>query len=240
MSKGRNFWIGILFLFSGLWINSVDFKQEGAASFSDVFAMTYGYVSLSDSPSMFITALKWMTPQLLLLLFWGNYQEEQIGRYFLYIRVRTNRMARHLFLINLRLLFVTIAACLAWILMTGLQMYRWKVPLDIDGYFLQQVVLYLLYQYLILLAVNLISGFTKAIYGMSLIIGVELLSFEFLVMIQNGTLAESIGQWLPAFWPLFYYQEDTAMLTAPIFILLAGVILMFFLNERRMKRKEVF
>lgn len=240
MKCGRPLWIIVLIFFSGGLMNFIDLREEGIDSFSQAFCTVYGYVSFSDSMAVLITGLKWMLPQILLLLFWGNMQEEQLGRYFPYIRVRTSRLARYLACLDGKLLLFTGGTCVIWALITMCHVWRCQLPLGLGGEVMLKFLVYFLYQFFILLIVNLISGFTKAIYGMGFVIGIEFVGLELLRLVQEGALPEALWKWIPVSWTLFYYETDSSFLLVQILLLLAGSAAIFLLNEKQIRKKEFF
>lgn len=240
MKYSRAIWISVWIFFAGWLLNSIDLHQEGIDTFSQAFCAVYGYVSFSDSISMFITGLKWMLPQISLLLFWGNAQEEHLGRCLPYIRVRTSRLVYYLMRLDGKLCTFTAITCLIWELMTLYHAWRCELPLGTIGDLAIRILVYFLYQCFILLTVNMISGFMKAIYGMGMVIGAELVGLELLRLIQGGILPETLWQWIPASWTLFYYQPDRSLLPVQALLLLAGIIIVFLLNEKQLRKKELF
>lgn len=233
-------WIGAWILFFGWLLNAIDLRQEGIGSFSQAFCSIYGYVSFSDSASMLMTGLKWLAPQIVLLLFWGNAQEEHLGKYLLYIRIRTNHLMRYLIQLNGKLCLFTAAICLIWGLITMYHTWRCQIPLGFESDLVIRFLMYFLYQFSILLAVNMISAFTKAIYGMGMVIGAELIGLELLRLIQEGILPGPLWHWIPASWTLFYYQPNLSYISVQILLLLMGITILFLLNEKQLRKKELF
>lgn len=64
----------------------VNVTEEGVTCFEELFDAVYGYVDFSRYDALAISSAKWMLPQMVLFLVWGDYIETNLIGCLDYIR----------------------------------------------------------------------------------------------------------------------------------------------------------
>lgn len=195
-----------LLILAGAIMNGIDRKEEGLTSFQELFNAAYGYVDFSRYDALAVSAAKWMLPQLILFLFWGDYIEANLMYCLDYIRTRTSQLGRYLMHIVFPLFKVVLSVGLMlWFITVLAAHVQGAVMHMLPGWL--PMIAWLLYLLLALLTANLLSLCMKSSYAVGVVLGGQLAMLGVIKLILAGTVSRSIYKWLPMSQVLFYYED---------------------------------
>ena len=209
---------------------------SGSKNFPVFFNMAFGYVSFDSYEWLMASTIKWIMPQFALLFFWGDYIEDRLVHHLNYILTRTNHLARYVWSVYLKLLAIVVVACVMLYLAAAIVASSQFEHLTLSFSILWNMMTYLLYLYLILLFINVMSISIKAIYSVLIVIGGQLVSLTTTKLIFDGKLPSSLYPFAPTSNVLFSYNQGKLY---PAFLLGAAILIVFILNLTLLRRKEV-
>lgn len=211
-------------------------NPASSLDFSKYFSVTFGYINFNNVTSLITSIMKWILPQFILMFFWGDYLEYRLINHLNYILTRTNKVAKYLKMVYLELLAVTILACVILYIVTIAVAGVTLGQLSFSFSILENMFTYMIYLYMMLLLVNMISIFVKAIYGVFIVMGIQTIFLVITKYILDGVVSENLYRLLPTSSVLFYYNSGS-LAVALLLMLLVFAIYLF--NVIFLRKKEV-
>lgn len=156
----------IVFSFLSLFFHNTE-------TINDFIAFTYGYVDLWHTNNI-ISMIRWMIPQLVLIIYLGNYIEVRLLKNATLIFTRTNKKIKILLKFVIELLVKTSCFYLLQfivVLIIGGILNK-SLVVNSETFFI--IVRLILYNFFIILVVNSSSILFKSIYGVYLILIMQL------------------------------------------------------------------
>ncbi|KZN94746.1 hypothetical protein AZI98_17260 [Aeribacillus pallidus] len=156
----------IIFNFLGLFFHHIN-------TTNDLISFTYGYVDLWHVNNVF-SIIRWLLPQLILLVYLGNYIEVRLLKNATLIFTRTNKKMKILLQFILQLLFIICCFYLLQFMIVIIigAILGLELVLNIETMFI--IMRLILYSFLIILTVNSSSILFKSIYGVYLVLIIQL------------------------------------------------------------------
>ena len=225
-------------VFCSLFIHYYYMGYEG--NFTEMFRIIYGYVEFKGN-SFMSTLIQWILPQILLICLWGDYVEGDLIRHWTYIRTRTNHMAGYLFKTYARLFSFIVISCSIFFFMTIMLTMSQTSKIVIGWNEVYQMLVYLLYVFLMIMLVNTVSIGIQAIYAASIIIGIQVLLVTIIKSIFHSAILTKIYSMLPISMALSYYFDKFSNFEKVrlLFIGIGAIGITFILNVMILKRKEI-
>lgn len=209
--------------------------------FADFYNKTYGYIGLKDYTLLFVTLLKWILPQLAMILFWGNYLENNFVENAEMILTRTKNVRRYVVCFSMELFIAVMVMCAIYdMIIFIISCFSFGFHAVSTEAWINMLI-YFLYLYGVALSVNLLSIFTKAAYGVFAVMGVQVLFLAIIKSIYDGLLERSLYGFIPVSHVLFYLNEKMFSIDQAysVFYLISLIVIIIGSTIVVLKRREV-
>lgn len=192
-------------------------------SMEENFSMIYGWMTFSDISSILVTFTRWLLPQMVLCLFFGNYMEEKFMTVLPYILTRTKtpwRFAGKVYgkiivsVFGYSLLFAVVPLVIG---IAGSPFFHWDTGWD-------KILLWCSYQVICVVFVNVISTFANSIYGLCGLLCLEGIFWILFRAIDLQTIPETVGKFLPIYGLRFFDGKAIQSLDPSGVFMFAGII----------------
>ncbi|WP_027400525.1 hypothetical protein [Anaerovorax odorimutans] len=217
------------------------FYNIGGFSFFDIFNKTYGYIGLKDYNLLFVTLLKWILPQLTIILFWGNYLENNFVGNAELILTRTKDVKKYVVSFSLELFVaVIVMSAVYYMVILIISVFSYGIPV-ISAKAWINMLLYFLYLYGIVLIVNLFSLFMRAAYSVFVIMVIQIFFLGIVKLIYDGLIDMSVYKLLPISSVLFYLNENEFSINKgySVFYLVFLIVILIYLTVKVLRHKEI-
>lgn len=210
------------------------------ADLAELFRRTFNYLEVKNYEGFASSLVLWFLPQITILLFCGNYIEENLINGAAMLLSRTRKLGKIILIYSTEVVLLTSAGCCAiW-----LAWYMFAVPIS-GGYGFPngfELLSYLLYICLVVLAANWLTLFMSSAYAVLVVIGVQLVQLEVVKTIIDGVLPKELYMFLPvspALFSLNYNIFNINLVGSYLYLVgMIGIILASSLIV--LKKKEIY
>ena len=209
--------------------------------FADLYNKTYGYIGLKDYNLLFVTLLKWILPQLTMVLFWGNYLENNFIENAEMILTRTKNVRRYVVRFSMELFIAVMVMCAIYdMIIFIISCFSFGFP-AVSARAWINMLIFFLYLYGVVLSVNLLSIFMKAAYGVFAVMGMQIFFLEIVKLIYGGLLDRNLYGLIPVSHVLFYLNENMFLIDQAysVFYLISLIVIIIGFTIVVLKRREV-
>lgn len=162
------FIFSIIFNFLGLF-----FYNRNIKTINDFITFTYGYVDLWHANNI-VSIIYWILPQFILIIYLGNYTEVRLLKNATLIFTRTNKRIKIILKIFKELFIRICCFYLFQLILVIIIVGALNLKLFIDTNTVLIMIRLILYNFFIILVVNSISILFKSIYGVYLVLIMQL------------------------------------------------------------------
>ena len=173
-----------------------------SSDLGDMYRRIFGYIYFGNYHLFLSSIIKFLLPQLGVLVIYGNYFEHKIIQNSSIIFSRTRKIYKIILRYTMELILGVSMMLIALYGFVGIRYVCSGYQVVHMGVLVLDLLLYLMYINMILVVINVLSLIIDTIYSVSLILVLQLLGLQCIYFLKSSTQLEQLYYFIPTSVPL--------------------------------------